>query len=164
VDWRSWVHIPQPREYPHREDSAALTAATQASGIGAGRHTPYPLGGGGDMERYASSLSRLLAGASSPAVIQAPHTFASLSEAVVADLREDYDDVVEWQRRPEAFHRLHRGPADMPLVRSLSDIQALAGWTAGLLADLDDLYAQTRTRLAEETARYRPQSVTLSLF
>lgn len=164
VDWRSWVHLGQPREYPHREDSAVLTAPTQTSCMGAGRHTSYPLGGSGDMERYAASLSRLLAGASSPAVIQAPHTFQTLSEAVLADLADDYDAVVDWQRRPEPYHRLHQAPADMPVVRSLSDIQALAGWTAQLLAEIDDLHARTRARLAEETAAYRPQSVALSLF
>ena len=86
VDWRSWVHLPHPREYPHRDDSAPLTAPVQTSCMGADRHSPYPLGGSGDMERYASSLSRLLAGASSPAVIQAPDTFEMLSEAVLADL------------------------------------------------------------------------------
>ena len=52
----------------------------------------------------------------------------------------------------------------MPVVRTLTDIQALVGWTVELLAELDDLYAQTRARLAEETAAYRPQSVALSLF
>ena len=164
VDWRSWVHLGQPREYPHREDSAVLSAPTQTTGMGAGRHAPYPLGGSGDMERYASSLSRLLACASSPAVIQAPGTFDTLSDAVLADLADDYDAVVEWQRRPEPYHRLHRGPADMPVVRSLSEIQALASWTVEVLAELDDLYARTRARLAEETAAYRPQSVALSLF
>ena len=164
VDWRSRVHLGQPREYPHREDSAVLTAPTQTSGMGAGRHSPYPLGGSGDMERYAASLSRLLAGASSPAVIQAPNTFDSLSAAVLADLTDDYDAVVDWQQRPEPYHRLHRAPADMPIVRSLSDIQALIGWTAHLLAEIDDLHARTRARLAEETAAYRPRSVALSLF
>jgi len=164
VDWRYWVHLPHPREYPHRDDSAPLTAPVQTSCMGADRHCAYPLGGSGDMERYASSLSRLLAGASSPAVIQAPNTFDTLSGAVLADLAEDYDAVVEWQRRPEAFHRLHRAPADMPVVRTLADIQALVGWTVELLAELDDLYAYTRARLGEETAAYRPQSVALSLF
>lgn len=164
MDWRSWVHLTHPREYPHRDDSAPLTAPIQTSCMRADRHSPYPLGGSGDMERYASSLSRLLAGASSPAVIQAPDTFEMLSEAVLADLAEDYDAAVEWQRRPEAFHRLHRAPADMPVVRTLTEVQALIGWTVELLAELDDLYAQTRARLAEETAAHRPQSVALSLF
>jgi len=158
------VHLGQPREYPHREDSAVLSAPTQTTGMGAGRHAPYPLGGSGDMERYASSLSRLLAGASSPAVIQAPDTFDTLSEAVLADLADDYEVVVDWQRRPEPYHRLHQGPADMPVVRSLADIQALVGWTVEVLAEIDDLYVRTRARLAAQTAAYRPQSVALSLF
>jgi hypothetical protein len=164
VDWRGWVHFTQPREYPHREDSAVLIAPTQTSGIADGRHCPYPLGGSGDMERYASSLSRLLSGPTSGAVDRAPGTFAWLSEAVLADLRDDYEDVVEWQRRPDPWHRLHRGPADMPVVRSLADIRVLAGWTPQLLAELDGLHDQTRARLAEETASYRPQSVALALF
>lgn len=164
VDWRSWVHVDRPREYPNRDDSALLSAPTQTTCMGDGRHTPYPLGGSGDIERYASSLSRLLSGASSPAVDQVAETYETLSEAVLADLRDDYDGIVKWQRRPEACHRLHRGPADMPVVRSLSDIQALVGWTPELLAELDELHDQTRARLTEETAAYRPQSVALSLF
>jgi len=164
VDWRSWVHFRQPREYPHRPDSRLLTAPTQTRGSSDERHTPYPLGGSGDMERYASSLSRLLAGASSPAVARARRTYPTLSEAVLADLRESYDGVVEWQRRPEAVSRLHPGPDDMPVVRSLSDIQALVGWTPELLRDLDALHTQTRARLAQETAAYRPRGVALSLF
>jgi hypothetical protein len=52
----------------------------------------------------------------------------------------------------------------MPVVRSLADIRVLAGWTPELLAELDGLHDQTRARLAEETASYRPQSVALSLF
>ena len=117
VDWRSWVHlaqparVPAPRATPHR-----LTAPAQTSCMGDERHSPYPLGGSGDMERYASSLSRLLSGASSPAVDRAPDTFDWLSEAVLADLRHDYEAIVDWQRRPDAVHRLHRGPADMPVV------------------------------------------------
>jgi hypothetical protein len=164
VDWRAWVHLLQPRQYPLHEHSAPLAVPTQASSMGDERHSPYPLGGSGDMERYAPSLSRLLSGATSPAVDRAPDTYAWLSEAVLADLRDDYEAVVEWQRRPDAVHRLHRGPADMPVARSLSDIRVLAGWTPKLLAELDGLYDQTRARLAEETAAYRPQSVALSLF
>jgi hypothetical protein len=164
VDWRDWVHLAQPREHPFRDDGAVLTAPAQTSCMGAGRHVPYPLGGSGDMERYASSVSRLLSGASSPAGQRADVTFDALSEAVLAGLADEYETVADWQRRPQACYRLHRGPADLPVVRSLSDIQALAGWTPELLAQLDDLYDQTRARLAEETAPYRPQSVALSLF
>jgi hypothetical protein len=116
------------------------------------------------MERYASLLSRLLAGASSPAVDRADVTFDTLAEAVLADLADDYEGVVEWQRRPDACYRLHRGAADMPVARSLAGIQALVGWTPELLAELDDLYDQTRARLTADTAAYRPQSVALSLF
>lgn len=165
VDWRDWVHISQPREHPHREDSPLLTAPSQTRSMGEARHCPWPLGGGGDMERYASWLSRLLAGASSPAVERAPETYETLSEAVLADVRDQYEGVIEWQRRPEPTRRLHhRASADMPVARSLSDIQQLIGWTPALLAELDELYDQTRARLAEETAPYRPQSVPLSLF
>jgi hypothetical protein len=164
VDWRSWVHLQAVREYPLREDSPPLTTPAQRARGGDERHTPYPLGGSGDMERYASSLSRLLSGASSPAVERADITFEWLSEAVLADLRHDYQETVDWQRRPDVVHRLHRGPADMPVVRSLADIRVLAGWTPELLAELDGLYDQTRGRLAEETAAYRPQSVAPSLF
>jgi hypothetical protein len=164
VDWRAWVHFTQPREYPHRDDSALLTTPTQTGCMGAGRHVPYPLGGSGDMERYASSLSRLQSDATSPAVERATHTFPTLSEAVLADLRDDYEAVVESQRRPQACDRPHRGPADMPVARKLSGIQALVGWTPGLLAELDDLHDRTQARLAEQTAAYRPQSVALSMF
>jgi hypothetical protein len=165
VDWRSWVHHTQPREHPHRDDSTRLTAPAQTSCMGAGRHLPYPLGGSGDMERYASSLSRLLPGASSPAVDRAPETVDTLSAAVLADLRDDYEDIVQWQQRPDRLSRLHHtAPADMPVARSLADIQDLAGWTRVLLASLDELYDQTRARALQETAAYRPQSVALSLF
>ena len=164
VDWRAWVHLTQPHEHPHRDGSAPLSAPAQTSCMGAGRHTPYPLGGSGDMERYASDLSRLLSGASSPAVDRAADTFAWLSEAVLADLRDDYQEIVEWQQDPERFSRLHEAPADIPVVRSLADIRVLAGWIPELLAELDGLYDQTRARLGEETAAYRPQSVALSLF
>lgn len=102
--------------------------------------------------------------ASSPAVDRAAETYDTLSEAVLADLLNEYDSVVDWQRRPDACHRLHRGPADMPVERFLSDIQALVGWPPGLLAELDDLHTGIRERLAEETAAYRPQSIALSLF
>lgn len=164
VDWRCWVHFTRPREHPHRDDSALLSVPTQTRGLSDGRHRPYPLRGDGDMERYASALSRLLSGSSSPAVERAPGTYDTLSAAVFADVRDAYESVVEWQRRPDACHRLHPGPADMPIVRSLSEIQALVGWTPELLAELDHLYDQTHDRLAEETASYRPQSVALSLF
>jgi hypothetical protein len=117
------------------------------------------------MERYASGISRWLAGATSPAVDQADQTFDLLSEAVLADLRDDYDGIVDWQRRPEPLRRLHhQAPADLPVARTFQDIQALVGWTPEVLAEVDDLHAETRARLAEETARYRPQSVALSLF
>jgi hypothetical protein len=72
VDWRSWVHLQSVREYPLREDSPPLTAPAQSAGSGDERHSPYPLGGSGDMERYASSLSRLLSGPTSGAVDRAP--------------------------------------------------------------------------------------------
>jgi hypothetical protein len=165
VDWRSGVHHAQPREQPHRHDSAVLTAPRQTSCMGAGRHVAYPLGGGGDMERYASSLSRLLSGASSPAVDRRPETFGTLSEAVLADLGHDYQDIVQWQQSPDRLSRLdHTAPADLPVIRSLADMQPLVGWTPELLAALDELHDATRARLAEETAAYRPQSVALSLF
>lgn len=165
VDWRSWVHLAQPRVYPLREDSPLLRAPDQTRGLDHGRHVPYPLGGSGDMERYASYISTLLSGASTPAVEEGDETYETLSEAVLADLHQRYDEVVQWQRRSQAHSRLHyTQPADMPIVRSLAEIQALAGWTPALLDQLDELYADTRDRLAEETAPYRPTSVALSLF
>lgn len=164
TDWRSRVHFVQPRAIPNRDDSPLLDSPDQTGCMTDDRHAPYPLGGSGDMERYASSFARRLTGASSAAVIHAPRTFDALSEAVLADLREDYDGVVEWQQHADPRRRLHRGPADMPVVRSLADIPALAAWTPELLAELDALYHHTRARLAEETAAYRPQSVALSLF
>lgn len=164
VDWRDWVHCEQPHAIPNREASPLLSAPRQTDLMGGGRHTPFPLGGSGDMERYASGLSRLLSGASSPTVERAEKTYDLLSGAVLADLRNEYDSIVAWQRSPEVSRRLHDAPADLPVARSLPDIQALVGWAPELLAELDDLYEQTRDRLAEETAPYRPQSVALSLF
>jgi hypothetical protein len=164
VDWRSWVHLQAPPVHPLHHDSPLLTAPSQSGRMEGERHLPYPFGGSGDMERYASSLSRHLAGAGSPAVIRTADTVDTLSEAVLADLRQEYDSIVEWQQNPEPRQRLRPGPAEMPVARSLSDIQALVRWTPELLAELDDLYDQTRTRLTEETAAYRPHSVALSLF
>jgi hypothetical protein len=164
VDWRCWVHEQQPRESLISEDSPRLTEPQQPAMMGAGRHAPYSIGGSGDMERYASGLTTHLAGATSPAVVQADEVHDALSDAVLADLLHDYHHTVEWQRRPESFRRLHSGSADMPIVRSLTDVQALIGWTAEALAELDDIHEATRERLAEETAPYRPQGVALALF
>jgi hypothetical protein len=164
VDWRYWVHMKQPRERQHDDTSPLLTEPDQTSCMGAGRHTPYPLGGSGDMERYASQLGTLLSGASSPAVRQADEVYDTLSEAVLADLRHDYEVDVEWQRKPDAFRRLHTGPADMPVARTFAELQALAGWSPERLADLDDVHESSRERLVAETAAYRPQGVALSLF
>jgi hypothetical protein len=165
VDWRSWVHFTQPREYPHREDSAVLTAPTQTRGMADGRHSPYPLGGSGDMERYASSLSRLLSGATSAAVDRAPGTFAWLSEAVLADLRDDYADVVEWQRRPDPWHRLHRRPAGharRPVARRHPGADRMGPRSCSPSSTAS--MTRPARGLAEETASYRPQTVALSLF
>ena len=91
------------------------------------------------MERYAASLSRLLAGASSPAVIQAPNTFDSLSEAVLADLGDDYDAVVEWQQRPDALPS--PAPCDRPTCPSSGRSRNPGAHRVDrqLLAELDDL-------------------------
>lgn len=164
VDWRYWVHEQQPHEHPYREDSPPLTTPKQTGCIGSGRHLPYQIGGSGDMERYASHLGTLLSAASSPTVVKADEVFDTLSGAVLADLAHDYERIVEWQRRPEPVSRLRPGPAEMPAVRSLADIQTLVGWTADLLAELDDVHAATRQRLDAETAAYRPQGVALALF
>lgn len=56
VDWRHWIHVEHPHEYPHNPSSPLLTAPKQTSCSGDHRHTPYPLGGPGDMERYASQI------------------------------------------------------------------------------------------------------------
>ena len=117
------------------------------------------------MERYASSLSRLLAGASSPAVIQAPDTFDTLSERGPGRPgRATTTPSSSGNAVPRPTTACTERRPTCPSSGSLADIQALVGWTAELLAELDDLYAQTRARLAEETAAYRPQSVALSLF
>lgn len=83
---------------------------------------------------------------------------------MLADLADDYERNVEWQQRSIACSRLNDGPADMPIVRTLADIQALVGWTPAVLAELDELYQQARERLDAETAPFRPQGVALSLF
>ena len=41
VDWRSWVHLPHPREYPHRDDSAVADRARPDQLHG--RRPPLPL-------------------------------------------------------------------------------------------------------------------------
>lgn len=164
VDWRHWVHAQAPRRYRHIEDSPVLAEPRQDSVMDASRHLPYPLGGSGDMERYASSLGRHLGPPSSPAVIQADELHTTLSDAVLADLRQDYDRIVAWQRNPDAFRRLNPGPPDMPVARSFDQIQALVGWTPQLLDELDALHAETHARLDAETVKYRPQGVALALF
>lgn len=164
VDWRNWVHEQNPREYPHLEHSERLEAPKQTAVHDDGRHLPYPLGGGGYMERYASYLCRLLAGASSPSVIAEDEQFATLSAAVLADIEQHYDSVVNWQRSPDPFRRLHRSGADMPVFRSLAEIVALLWWTPEILAELDAEHTDAQERLATETAAYRPQGVALALF
>lgn len=164
VDWRHWVHIEHPREYPHDASSPLLSTPKQTSCAGGGRHVPYPLGGSGDMERYASQMRSLLTGASSPAARTADVVHGRLSEAVLADLAEDYERNLEWQRNEIPTRRLNSGLADLPVVRSLADIQSLVGWTPKVLGELDELYQQARERLDAETAAFRPQGVALSLF
>ena len=164
VDWRHWIHVAQPREYPHNDTSPPLSAPKQTTCSGEGRHLPYPLGGSGDMERYASQMRSLLAGASSPAVVKADVVYDTLAEAVLADLADDYQRNVEWQERSIPCSRLNDGPADMPIVRTLADIQTLVGWTSGVLDELEDLYREATERLAVDTAPYQPQGVALSLF
>lgn len=164
VDWRYWVHVEHPREYPHNGSSPILSVPRQTSCGGGGRHVPYPLGGSGDMERYASQMRSLLTGASSPAARTADVVYDRLSDAVLADLADDYDRNLEWQRHEFPTRRLNDGPADMPVVRSLPDIQALVGWTPQVLNELDELHQHARERLDAETAPFRPQGVALSLF
>ncbi len=164
VDWRHWVHVKQPHEYPHNQASPLLSAPKQTSCGGGGRHVPYPLGGSGDMERYASQMRSLLSGASSPAAIKADVVHETLSDAVLADLADDYARNLEWQRNEIPMRRLNNGPADVPPVRSLTDIRSLVGWTDQVLAELDELHEQARERLEIETAPFRPQGVALSLF
>ena len=115
------------------------------------RHLPYTLDGGGDIERYASTMSQHAGAPSSPAAVKADVVHTSLAAAVLADLRQDYDKCVAWQRHASPSRRLNPGPPDMPVVRSFEQIVALLHWTPDVLRELDDLHDEATARLAEDT-------------